>query len=166
MKQRLFLFLFLPFLACADLGPEEGEARLIPGVSVDGVRFGVSWEEVVQLLGEGYRIGSTDGAVHSGYILGYRTGEHSGLSIYFPEWSEFGGAWGPVIRIGIDESYTGKSREGVGIGSTREEMRAAFGDPESFSDHDGSPYTDNYSMNGRKIVLEYSLGKVRSINMY
>lgn len=167
MKPKVLLLLVCAsLLSCADLGPEGEAPRLIPGSSVDGVQFGMSWEEVVRLLGGGYAFGSFDGVPFSGTILGYLTGEHAGLSMWFPEWGEIPSTWGPVIAIEVNESYSGKTREGVGIGSTREQVRAAFGNPGSYTDRDGTPATDSYVMHGKAVFIQYTLGKVISIRMY
>jgi hypothetical protein len=96
---------------------------------------------------------------------GTEPGEHAGLSMMFPEWGGFSNAWGPVIQIEMDETYTGKSHEGIGIGSTRDQLRGAFGDPEMFSDREGLPYSDSYVLHGRSVLFLYTAGRVSRINM-
>jgi hypothetical protein len=165
MRVRVTLLLGLLAAGCIDLSPEQEQeqARIIPGVSVDGVKFGMSWEEVAGLLGEGYGIGAYDAAGESGYILGYYTGPYAGFACYIPSRAKIRPDLGPVTRIDLGESYTGKTKEGIGIGSTTEEVRGAFGPPVSFIEDHGMPESDRYSFTGMSLTFHYAQGKVHSI---
>jgi hypothetical protein len=167
MRTPPIFLLGLLVAGCVDLGPEgepaDEQARLIPGVSVDGVKLGMSWEEVVGLLGEGYTIGAYDASPESGYILGYRSGPHSGFACYIPSRAKVRPDWGPVVRIKLGPSYTGTSSEGVGIGSTQEEVRRALGLPGTFVENAGVPQSDTFAFPGMKVTFYYTQGKVESI---
>jgi hypothetical protein len=165
MRVHATILLCLLAAGCIDLSPEEEQARIIPGVSVDGVRLGMSWEEVVGLLGEGYSIGAYDAASESGYILGYLSGPHSGLACYIPSRAKIRPDFGPVISIELREPYAGRTKEGIGIGSTTEDVRGAFGPPVSFIEDHGVPEYDRYWFSGKGLTFYYAYGKVHRIWM-
>lgn len=163
MRIQPAILLGLLLAGCIELSPQEEQARIIPGVSVDGVRFGMSWEEVVGLLGEGYGIGAYDAAGEAGYILGYNSGAHSGFACYIPSRAKIRPDFGPVTGIELREPYTGKTKEGIGIGSTTEEVRTAWGPPVSFIEDEGMPESDRYWFPGMSLTFYYAQGKVQRI---
>jgi hypothetical protein len=126
----------LLLLSCSNpadsTGPEldsGGPGIIVPGESIDGVRLGDSRERVEKLLGEPSGIGWADG------MRGWRTyrykppeTEGGGLGILFIEEEDL--SWGPVDAFNVDKPYDGKTPQGIGIGSTLEEIIEAYGEPD------------------------------------
>lgn len=127
----VFLLVLLP--ACDQSDPAESDAR-ITEEGVDGVRFGDTPEEVLEKLGPYDAFANTDG-VRAWQTYYYEEGFHKGLKIYFMEVDsvdENGHETvlpGPVDLFTVFGDYSGKTAEGIGIGSRQEEVRQAYGAP-------------------------------------
>lgn len=103
-----------------------GPGVIVPGVCIDGVKLGDSREQVEKLLGEPSNSGLADGLYRSWsayyYKLSGMQGAGLNISFIYPE--------GPVDMFRGYESYNGKTPEGIGIDSTLDDVRAAYGEPE------------------------------------
>jgi hypothetical protein len=114
-----------------DKSPKCRPGLIVPGECIDGVKLGDSRERVERLLGKPTSSGWADGPYRAWrtYIYKPQGSDGLGLFISFLYQGE-DQPWGPVDAIRVFEPYTGKTREGIGIGSTLNEVLKAFGEPE------------------------------------
>lgn len=158
------LILLLP--ACKQVVEvaEQTDARIIPGIGVDGVKLGDSRETVIAKLGTLDGGGVADG-LYRGWMVGeYTEGQHAGLSIYLV----MQGATepGPVDMFLMKEPYSGKTKEGIGIGSSLKEVRRVFGAPrESMINRSRNTIKDVYCFKGRHLNVGYTDSLLTVINM-
>jgi hypothetical protein len=99
------------------------EARIIMGKSIDGVEVGDSVATVVRKLGQPSEIIYGDFA---GFIYNYKQGKFAGLSIMFAD--AFNNR---VVRVLAEAPYSGTTKDGVGIGTTRAIGRHFLGLPDT-----------------------------------
>lgn len=173
-----FLFLFLTGCSLFESRCEEPGAcddafservRVIPGRGVDGVEFGDSFEEVRATLGTADGgLGWTDGLYRSWRSLYYNGGPHAGLMINFLI-EEDGATPGSVdMFILFSQSqgfsqYQGTTREGIGIGSSIEEVERVFGEPDSVSSAVSVDYT--YCFGEKYLNLSIQADTVSGMSM-
>jgi hypothetical protein len=118
------LMMALSFSSCEDFGGPP--PRIIPGVSVDGVRLGDSKERVVSILGKPDRTGWADGVWRTWRTYLYDRPERFSIVIQFIDNLE---EYGPVDAITVSKGYAGTSRDGIGIGSSRAYVDRFWGRP-------------------------------------
>ena len=145
--------------SCADSvdssGFEQGgPGIIIPGNSIEGIQLGDSRERVDKLLEATPSVGWPPHWLYRSWL----TYEYEdGLTVMFIRLTE--GELGPVDALRASERYGGKTPEGVGIGSTAAEVRAAYGAPDE-------EVGDNYTYchpNGRSTTMGIRDGVVFSI---
>ncbi len=140
MYRYITLGLLVLTLAGCDLfdpevdEPEQftSELRVIPSRGVDEVLYGQSYLNVVDVLGEPDSGISTEMPLvgeRTWLYIKYREGIYSGLTVYFIEQLDdpSSSILHPVDWFSMDTLYTGKAYDGIGIGSTLEEIVAAYG---------------------------------------
>jgi hypothetical protein len=126
------LLILMP-LNCTDLGPESDAGRIVWNTSIERILHGDDSLTVVRKLGPPNAITSGllpgDAPVaFPGCTLHYTSGSHAGLMIVI--WRQPSSSWGLGARyISAGPPYTGTTKEGIGLGSTREEVHRAFGPP-------------------------------------
>jgi hypothetical protein len=105
------------------------QVRVIPCKGVDGVEFGDSIEEVQAKLGtSNFALGWTDGLYRGWRSINYNEGHYAGLDISFLI-KEDGATPGPVDMFIIESPYQGKTREGIGLGSSLVDVKRTYGTP-------------------------------------
>jgi outer membrane protein assembly factor BamE (lipoprotein component of BamABCDE complex) len=115
-------------LSCQDFGAPP--PRIIPGVSIDGIHLGYTREQVERALGMPTTSGWGDGIDRGWRIYGYydRTVPNaSAFTVWFLETPQT--EWGPVDMVSVGAGYSGKTKEGLGIGSHRMEVQRILGLP-------------------------------------
>jgi len=153
--------LLLP-ISCTDLGPETNAGRIVWNTSIDRIAHGDDSLTVVRKLGPPSAINSGispgDAPVaFNGCTLYYTSGSHAGLMIVI--WRQ-PSSWGVGARyISAGPPYAGTTREGIGLGSTRDEVHRAFG-PASESGHSTDWYIGTVN---RTMVAYNDSGKVTYI---
>ena len=148
---------------CQDMG-EAPVGIVVPGLSVEGIRLGDSRETVERILGKPYGGGIADGRFRAWGVSTYREGTEERLSIYFIETAK---GFGPVDAISAGPAYTGKTREGIGIGSLLTQVRAAYGRPDTSLLPPGEPtrIVDLYCLNSHRFEIHYLDGVVSGFSI-
>ena len=117
----------LIFAACilsqtgSDDSPQEG--RIVMGKSIDSVEVGDSTGAVVRKLGQPSEIIYGDFA---GFIYEYEQGKFAGLSILFAD--AFNSR---AVSVSATAPYSGTTKEGVGIGTTKANLQRSLGLPDT-----------------------------------
>lgn len=158
----LLIILTLSLFSCNDNGLNAlfEISRVVPGYGIDGVMLGDSSDDVEQKLGKDYQLGGGDGSDKTWIIYSYEKGEHKGLRVWFLEQFDSDG-WGypgPVDNLEVDSTFTGKTRDGIGVGSTIEDVHKFFGNPKEIRYSSGRTY-ETYCIVNRQFYLSY-LGNV------
>jgi hypothetical protein len=117
-------------ISCSEKVDEEasvGELIIEPLVGIGPVKFGMSKEEVIK------HFGPPDKVLADGTKLNYVSSK--GLS--FTVDSELGlqeiGCWSEGMLPSGVTTFAGKTKEGIGIGASKEEIVAAYGQPDRTS---------------------------------
>jgi hypothetical protein len=135
----LFFCLFI-FEGCNEATPEDDSSdhsRIVPGFSIDGVKFGDSPEVATSILGVSNLGGVVDGLYRSWTEGMYTEGKHAGLDIYCIETNN---NIGPLDMLIIHSPYDGKTRYGIGIGSNFSDVSKAYGFPDRIIRNDTSKH--------------------------
>jgi hypothetical protein len=117
---------------CEDIGGPP--PRIVLGESIDGVVLGDTYDRVIKLHGEPTGFSIIDGLFRGWYGLYYYTSPVNNRGAL--------GVWvvsadlNPAIQDHVDilivePPYEGRTREGIGIGSTRADVLRALGPPAS-----------------------------------
>lgn len=141
MKHTQILIVFvimLLILSCKD-NPIENveEPRIILGESIEGIHIGDDTTAVIKKLGrpDWTRIGDYDG-----FSYEYENKNFPGLSIlsvtFFNRIYGLSPADYRVAVMTVLNSYNGKSKEGIGIGTKREFVKKILGEPKRISTDD------------------------------
>lgn len=130
-----------------------GVGIIIPGSSVEGVEFGDSPQTVYRKLGKPSGIGWSDGFYRSWRSYIYLDGPHAGLIIDF---IDSGATYGPVDQILIGPPYNGKTRKGIGIGSSLAQVHKFYGLPDTnLYNLDQQSIVELYCINQKKFEIHY-----------
>jgi hypothetical protein len=169
LKSALCLSGFAAFafiMGCEDNGVDitEGGTRIIlPGKGIDGIILGDSRDVVENKLGEPTGKGWTDGLYRSWLNYVYWEDEHNGLVVDFIDNS---GDYGPVDVLTVLAPYTGKTKEGIGLGSTLAAVRGAFGEPKTtLSQPDQDWIADFFCINGKKFEVHFLDSAVSTLSI-
>jgi hypothetical protein len=130
----LGMLCLVTLISCNDKADEEAsvdELIIEPLVGIGPVKFGMSKEEVIKHFGPPDRV-STDGTKLQ-YV--------SSRGLSFTVDSELGlqeiGCWSEGMLPSRVTTFTGKTKEGIGIGASEEEIVAAYGQPDRTSTGSG-----------------------------
>lgn len=154
-------YLFLLLLACVvwgtsckDVGESWAPPRVWPEeATVDGIALGESYRSVIARLGEPTWRDSIIGYPYPYRAIGYYQGPHAGLEIYHQQGSD---PSEPAHFFFLRSTYTGKTIAGIGIGSSRAEVRRVYGTPKQ-SSIAGIPFEwDEYSFRRCTMRFNYS----------
>jgi len=129
---NLILFMLIIFMhSCNENIYEDEEGGgigiIVPGKSIEGIKPGDYREDVVRKLGQPTQGGIADGLFRGWFASDYTDGPHSGLSVYYIELED--GSHGPVDIIVAGTQYTGKTKDGIGIGSSLKTVHEIYGEP-------------------------------------
>ena len=167
----LFLHLFLLLITACERSLEpskyddSGNVGRILSTSIDNVKLGSSLDDVMLLLGNADITGIACGATSSFYIYEYTNGIHAGIRIFFTEIIEQPeNRCGPVAIITVTENYSGKTPEGLGIGSTMLEVRKIYNNPVSSVERNDSK-DEVYAFKTSYMTFSYEKNKVKSITI-
>lgn len=131
----------------------EGPGIIVPGIGVEGIKLGDSKETVEATLGRPTSVGWADGIYRSSRLYSYEEGGQPRLEFYF---IDYGNSYGPLDWIGIGPAYRGRTKEGIGIGSSLSKVREVYGAPDTtLFWPDQRIIADFYCMNRRKFEIHY-----------
>lgn len=151
MKNLLILFLFIGFVACSD--DDGGDMpnptinnTIIPGTGIGDLTFNSTGNDVLAIYGDVEELTVVNDQFVLWYdnnTLGFQVEEIDlgGLSLQevvdmrfeLVDYSQ------TLIAMAIFPPYDGKTAEGIGIGSTRDAVVAAYGEPDEISS-----FAENY----------------------
>jgi hypothetical protein len=155
----------LPFLSgCSDLGDPYTAPRVFVGEGFDGAKIGQTPPEVEGALGPPEIYGVWDGFGAGGPMTVYEHGPHGYLCVGFhnPLFSAEDTTWGTVYWMRVRSPYDGKTEKGIGLSSSQNEVRAAYGKPDSSYGID----SDVYFFGKTQFYLGYDTAGVNSMGMY
>jgi hypothetical protein len=124
--------------ACKKDKNEEPENQVItPGVGITGLNIGDPAQKAIDLYGT---VAPSYGEFGGSYTH-FLTYFSKGVIVYMEltTESEFNNQM-PVKSILLSSPYTGKTPEQIGIGSTKAEVKAAYGEPINSSMYFGDEY--------------------------
>jgi hypothetical protein len=139
------------------------EARIVPGLGVDGVRFGDMIADVERKIGRTQHIAAADG-VRMWYVYVYDIGPYSGLSVYYVDFG-MGAGPGPVDMFQVRFPYSGKTLRGVGVGSKVSEVRRGYGQSTSSDLRDGKLEWETYCFHEKVFDIFYKDSVVEKISL-
>jgi len=161
---------------CKDAGEpvqveEGGPGIIVPGVGMEGVKLGDSKETVEAKLGShSSNCGYVDGTFRSWLGCEYLNGPHGGLSILFLENDD--GSFGPVDNISTTTysgtPYSGKTKEGIGVGSRLAMVRQAYGLPDTTLQNISWPngyIVDRYCIGNKQLEIAYQDSVIFGLNI-
>ncbi len=135
---------------------EQGKFRIVIGESIDFVKVGDGGNVVISKLGQPDEIAMGDFA---GYMYIYKKGFHSGITVTIN--SEQGEK---VSAISIYAPYSGRTKEGLGIGSKHDDVIKILGEPaQSIELASIGNIMDYYYIGDNKFSVSYSDNIVESI---
>lgn len=135
-------------------------SRIIPGVSFDGVALGDYEELAIEKIGEPDYIGHGGDSSTMYKIYYYDSGEYNGLRILFvlidpsvpyPEEAESG----PANILSVYPPYSGTTKDGIGIGTSKDFVLQTWGEPTS-EDSSSENYSYHiYCLNEYRVFIGY-----------
>lgn len=150
--------LVLLLAGCSLYSSEPDEAaRIIAGRSIEGIVVGDDSAAVV------HRLGAPASVLTDAYgqtTLRYTQGEHAGLDVVLARDS----SGSRVHRVSVRAPYEGRSKEGVGVGTERDQVLDAWSEPERANDLDSLRY-DLYFYDSVFVGVETRGGAVTQIDM-
>ncbi|KAB2848493.1 MAG: T9SS type A sorting domain-containing protein [Ignavibacterium sp.] len=120
-----------------NLDFEVEKARIIMYESIEGIRLGDDSLSVIEKLGEPSHIEYPN---FNGYTLVYQRGAIGNVEIVRVDLYPVDSA--SVVAISVEGSYIGKTKEGVGLGTSRDEVISKIGYPDYYDQ--SLPPTDSY----------------------
>ncbi len=159
-------FVALSVLSCEDFGGPP--PRIIPGVSIDGIHLGFTRGEVELVLGKPETRGFADGIdrgwrLYEYYHRAVRT--TPAFLVWFVDTEDTG--WGPVDIVSVAAGYDGKTKDGIGIGSHRNDVQRFLGQPAKsvFGDTVNGAVDDWYCIQKRSMIFRYYQDTVGYIDL-
>jgi len=127
------LTVILPALvSCEKKADENGateELIVEPLVGIGPVQFGMSKDEIIENFGQPEKIHTQTGGMKLNYVaskgLGFEVDSELGLQ-KIQCWSD---NWPEQLPFAVT-TFAGRTEEGIGIGSTREQIISAYGQPD------------------------------------
>ncbi len=138
-------------LLCACQNQEQPTAEnppmtIEPGVSVGKVRAGMNLDQVRAEFGEPQR--TTPNALE--YTrLGFAVMPGGDGTVQIVMCGDVTGNSGPLVR-----RFTGRTKDGIGLGSTREELLKTYGEPSTHEKFAGARESMKYDLLGITFSLE------------
>ena len=159
----LLSLLTVPLVVLTGCGKKTNEEELPdeltiePLVGIGPAKFGMSKDEVIEHFGQPDRI-------FEGEVTKLNYVPSRGL--VFVVDAELGmneiGCWSDGMLPSRITTFSGKTKEGIGIGATQEEIVAAYGQPDRTSTRSGVPFE---SLHYDKLQTKFTLNEGRLMSM-
>jgi outer membrane lipoprotein-sorting protein len=127
--------------------------RVIPGVGIGRVKFGMSKDEIIKICGKPDLVGERGGMISVdypsrgyGFVVVPRRGGLITIRCISQEDSVF------KVR-----DFAGKTREGIGIGSSLKDLEKAFGKPDRVESNSDAPGATGTNVEYGKLGLQFTL---------
>jgi outer membrane lipoprotein-sorting protein len=136
--------------------PELRAPEIIPGVGLGPIRFGMSRDKIESLIGkpDGYEANKTSLPYYSrGFVLS--VSHRSGLKNI--------NCISQMLTMNRVRDFAGKTKEGIGLGSSLQEVEKAFGKPDRDEGHDALNKRLVYTKRG--LEIQFFEDRVIIINM-
>jgi hypothetical protein len=172
MKKYLFLILGLFYFSCREVDISfyspatsyDPNVRINPGYGIDAVLLGNTPEKVRQILGQESHNMFWDGFNDGGEGVGYTSGTHQDLSVYFSH-DQNNTSIAFVQSLTVKGNYNGKTKDNLGLGSTFSDVGKIYGDPIKSINVNDSIREDYYCINSRVFSLTYNNNIINSITI-
>ncbi len=148
----------IPFGCEGSVSPAP-EVTIVPYEGVDGVTFGDSEATVIAKLGRPDNTGVGD---FPGVFYEYVRGIHATMNvvIYSPGQPHAG-----VVSISVQSPYSGKTKEGIGVGSPRVSVQQTMGKADSRGVRDSTSSWERYNDDSHLLLVNYRGEVVESITL-
>ena len=168
IKQIFIISILLACLAATISCDSDGgvlselkTAEIIPGVGVAGIKLGEYAEVVENNIQSPYVVGSGNGSRHW-RINSYTEEPYEGLELWFISMDKYG--TGPLDYIDIQAPYSGKTIEGIGIGTELSRVVELWGTPDRKNEYT-SYITHSYCFDNKKLWIGYEDSLIDKISL-
>jgi hypothetical protein len=141
----------LGWVGCSDSsepqgGPANAQIQIEPNVAVGPIRAGMTVPEIITRLGQPER--RTANALEYTH-LGFAVMPNANGIVQVVMCGDVTGINGPLVK-----AFTGRTKEGIGLTSTREDLLKAYGAPSSSEEMRGGTESLRYDALGITFTLE------------
>jgi hypothetical protein len=166
-REILFLSLLtlslLALVSCAKKADEDkpsDELIIEPLVGIGPVRFGSSKDEIIEHFGRPDKVMAEGTKLNyvSSKGLGFTVDSELGLQM-IQCWSD---NWPTELPFAVT-TFTSRTKEGIGIGATQEEIVAAYGQPDRTGTDSNKGVIQNLSYD--KLRIKFSIWQDKLISM-
>ena len=159
----LLMVTLLALVSCAkkvDEDESRDEIIIEPLVGIGPVRFGMSKDQVIEHFGRPDKVMAEGTKLNyvSSKGLGFTVDSELGLQM-IQCWSD---NWPTELPFAVT-TFTGRTKEGIGIGATQEEIVAAYGQPDRTGTDSNKGVIQNLSYD--KLRIKFSLWQDKLISM-
>jgi len=156
------LLTIIAFGACkkdevTDPNPMPVAKAILPGVGSTEIKIGDAAQVAIDLFGPPFPSNASAGGMYTHYLV-YAS---KGVVIYcVPVTEATFNAQMKIARLKFSAPYDGKTEKGIGVGSTKVEVKSAYGNPTSSSVSLGDAYAI-----GITFIYDSITEKVKSIEV-
>ena len=159
----LLMVSLLALVSCAkkvDEDESRDEIIIEPLVGIGPVQFGMSKSEIIEHFGQPDKVMAEGTKLNyiSSKGLGFTVDSELGLQM-IQCWSD---NWPTKLPFAVT-TFTGRTKEGIGIGATQEEIVAAYGQPDRTGTDSNKGVIQNLGYD--KLRIKFSLWQDKLISM-
>jgi hypothetical protein len=145
-----------------DEDVSSDELIIEPLVGFESVQFGMSKDEITKYFGQPDKVHTIPNGTKLNYVaskgLGFEVDSELGLQ-KIQCWSK---SWPTKLPFAV-ANFTGKTKEGIEIGSTREQIISAYGQPDSTKFDDNKGVIEGLIYD--KLLINFSIWQDKLISM-
>lgn len=161
----LLMVSLLALVSCAKkVDEDESRDELIiePLVGIGPVRFGMSKDRIIEHFGQPDKVMAEGTKLNyvSSKGLGFTVDSELGLQM-IQCWSD---NWPTELPFAVT-TFTGRTKEGIGIGATQEEIVAAYGQPDRIGTDSNKGVIQNLGYDKLRIKLSIWQDKLISMTL-